>query len=145
MPTIYPNLHVAAVDAREFSSLYTRYAVVGTPTVFLWHNRALVARYGDEYSFVHLTRFLQRWTDLSQRRNVSREQIGNASLGPLPTAAVKEHDYLLYVAIVYATLISVWTLSKVTTTSVIRPICRHPSCCTRSASCSGGGARRMRP
>uniref|UniRef100_A0A0N5AVR6 Thioredoxin domain-containing protein n=1 Tax=Syphacia muris TaxID=451379 RepID=A0A0N5AVR6_9BILA len=72
LPRMFPHLEVVAVDASESSRLYTRYGVIGTPTVILWINGLPAFRMDEApFSLQSFKKFVERRTDLEAIRSVN--------------------------------------------------------------------------
>uniref|UniRef100_A0A915A9W2 Thioredoxin domain-containing protein n=1 Tax=Parascaris univalens TaxID=6257 RepID=A0A915A9W2_PARUN len=98
LPRVYPQLHVIACDASEYSRLHSRYGISGTPTIILWLDGIGVARMDDSpFSLEAFKEFIEKWTDLESISSVTMQEADYE--GPLPTRAREEQtDWYLWLS-----------------------------------------------
>ncbi|CAG7717503.1 unnamed protein product [Allacma fusca] len=100
LPRVFPTLKVAAIDATVHSSVNTYFGILSVPTIMLFHNGKLVAKYNESViSLTKIAEFITSITDLevAEKLNVT----SNDFQGPLPSVQSKDRDLYLYLAWVF--------------------------------------------
>jgi thiol-disulfide isomerase/thioredoxin len=100
LPRVFPALKVAAIDATVHSSVNTYFGILSVPTIMLFHNGKLVAKYNESViSLAKISDFITSITDLevAEKLNVTSQDFH----GPLPSVPSKDRDLYLYLAWVF--------------------------------------------
>jgi thiol-disulfide isomerase/thioredoxin len=91
---IYPQLHVLALDAYAHNSINMRFGLVGIPSILLFRNGKMVAKFNDSDPSVEgFVSFVQKVTGLSPELEPVVLEEDNA--GPVPTVPEKRLDLVL--------------------------------------------------
>jgi len=111
LPRAYPPLRVVAIDTQKWKSVNTYFGILAVPTVALFHNGRLIAKFNDsQFTLNKFAEFVEHYTDLTheERMNVTTRDFE----GPLPSVPVRESDWLLLVAWVFLILTCTHYITK---------------------------------
>jgi len=108
---VFPQLKLYAVDSSMHHSLNTQYGVMAVPTLLVFHNSRPLYKYNyTEYSLASFTTFVSLLTGLDPQ-NVTEPSIEDWE-GPVPSIAVKSHNYYLLLAFLFTLLCGLREFSK---------------------------------
>jgi len=108
---VFPQLKMYAVDSSMHHSLNTQYGVMAVPTLLVFHNSRPLYKYNyTEYSLASFTTFVSLLTGL-EPQNVT-EPSSEDWEGPVPSVAVKSHNYYLLLAFLFTLLCGLREFSK---------------------------------
>jgi len=108
---VFPQLKLYAVDSSMHHSLNTQYGVMAVPTLLVFHNSRPLYKYNyTEYSLASFTTFVSLLTGLDPQ-NVT-EPSDEDWEGPVPSIAVKSHNYYLLLAFLFTLLCGLREFSK---------------------------------
>jgi len=108
---VFPQLKMYAVDSSLHHSLNTQYGVMAVPTLLVFHNSRPLYKYNyTEYNLDSFTQFVSLLTGL-EPRNVTNPSDGDWE-GPVPSVAVKPHNYYLLLALLFTLLCGLREFSK---------------------------------
>jgi len=108
---VFPQLKMYAVDSSMHHSLNTQYGVMAVPTLLVFHNSRPLYKYNyTEYSLASFTTFVSLLTGLDPQ-NVT-EPSSEDWEGPVPSVAVKTHNYYLLLAFLFTLLCGLREFSK---------------------------------
>jgi len=108
---VFPQLKMYAVDSSMHHSLNTQYGVMAVPTLLVFHNSRPLYKYNfTEYSLASFTTFVSLLTGL-EPQNVT-EPSSEDWEGPVPSTAVKSHNYYLLLAFLFTLLCGLREFSK---------------------------------
>lgn len=102
----YPQLDFMAINAISHTGLNARYGSIAVPNILLFHNSKAIARFNATVkNFDTLKEFIYNITNLKADSDIVIEQTD--FLGPLPSTASIEVDYLLILSWCFVILLSV--------------------------------------
>jgi len=108
---VFPQLKLYAVDSSMHHSLNTQYGVMAVPTLLVFHNSRPLYKYNyTEYSLASFTTFVSLLTGLDPQ-NVTEPSVEDWE-GPVPSIAVKSHNYYLLLAFLFTLLCGLREFSK---------------------------------
>jgi len=108
---VFPQLKLYAVDSSMHHSLNTQYGVMAVPTLLVFHNSRPLYKYNyTEYSLASFTTFVSLLTGLDPQ-NVTEPSAEDWE-GPVPSIAVKSHNYYLLLAFLFTLLCGLREFSK---------------------------------
>jgi len=108
---VFPQLKLYAVDSSMHHSLNTQYGVMAVPTLLVFHNSRPLYKYNyTEYSLASFTTFVSLLTGL-EPQNVTEPSMEDWE-GPVPSIAVKSHNYYLLLAFLFTLLCGLREFSK---------------------------------
>jgi len=108
---VFPQLKLYAVDSSMHHSLNTQYGVMAVPTLLVFHNSRPLYKYNyTEYSLASFTTFVSLLTGLDPQ-NVTEPSMEDWE-GPVPSIAVKSHNYYLLLAFLFTLLCGLREFSK---------------------------------
>jgi thiol-disulfide isomerase/thioredoxin len=108
---VFPQLKLYAVDSSMHHSLNTQYGVMAVPTLLVFHNSRPLYKYNyTEYSLASFTTFVSLLTGL-EPQNVTEPNPEDWE-GPVPSVAVKSHNYYLLLAFLFTVLCGLREFSK---------------------------------
>jgi len=100
LPRVFPSLKTAAIDATLHTSVNTYFGIISVPTVMLFRNGKLVAKFNQStFTLPRFVDFISAITDLqvAEKVNVTSQDFS----GPLPSAPIKELNLYLYLAWIF--------------------------------------------
>jgi len=108
---VFPQLKMYAVDSSMHHSLNTQYGVMAVPTLLVFHNSRPLYKYNfTEYSLASFTTFVSLLTGL-EPQNVTEPSTEDWE-GPVPSVAIKPHNYYLLLALLFTLLCGLREFSK---------------------------------
>lgn len=72
LPRVYPPLKVVAIDAYQYKQVNTFFGILGVPTVALFHNGRLIAKFNDsQFTLNKFSDFIEHFTGMQQPFSLS--------------------------------------------------------------------------
>ena len=95
---IYPDMTLYAVDSSKHQGINTQFGIMAIPTVILFHNTKPVSKFNQtDYVLDNFIEFVDTVTWLKMAV-MDIALLTQDFAGPMPTVAVPEPDYYLYLA-----------------------------------------------
>ena len=94
---LYPDVALYAVDSSKYQSINTQFGILAYPTLMMFHNTKPISKFNQStYMVENFSEFVNIFTGLQPALTV--ELLDQDMQGPMPTKAVPEPDYYLYLA-----------------------------------------------
>ena len=94
---LYPDVKLYAVDSSKYQSINTQFGILALPTLILFHNTKPISKFNhSNYMLENFSEFINTFTGLEPV--LPLELLDQDMEGPMPTKAVPEPDYYLYLA-----------------------------------------------
>ena len=98
---LFPDVALYAVDSSKHQSINTQFGILALPTLIIFHNTKPISKFNQSnYMVEHFSEFVNTFTGLQPALTV--ELLEQDMQGPMPTKAVPEPDYYLYLAWLFA-------------------------------------------
>ena len=94
---LFPDISMYAVDSSRHQGINTQFGILALPTLILFHNAKPIAKFNQSnYVISNFSEFVTTFTTLDPSQTIELRE--SDIEGPLPTKAVPEPDYYLFVA-----------------------------------------------
>ena len=94
---LYPDVALYAVDSSKYQSINTQFGILALPTLIIFHNTKPISKFNQsDYMLENFSKFVNTFTGLEPALPV--KLMDRDMEGPVPTKAVPEPDYYLYLA-----------------------------------------------
>ena len=97
---IYPDVKLYAVDSSKYQSINTQFGILALPTLILFHNTKPISKFNhSNYMLENFSEFVNTFTGLEPLLPLELQD--QDMEGPMPTKAVPEPDFYLYLAWIF--------------------------------------------
>ena len=97
---IYPDVKLYAVDSSKYQSINTQFGILALPTLILFHNTKPISKFNhSNYMLENFSEFVNTFTGLEPLLPLELQD--RDMEGPMPTKAVPEPDFYLYLAWIF--------------------------------------------
>ena len=94
---LFPDISMYAVDSSKHQGINTQFGILALPTLIMFHNTKPISKFNQSnYMLGNFSEFINTFTGLEPSLPV--ELMDQDMEGPMPTKAVPEPDYYLYLA-----------------------------------------------
>ena len=97
---LYPDVRLYAIDSSKYQSINTQFGILALPTLILFHNTKPISKFNhSNYLLENFSEFINTFTGLEPVLPIELKD--EDMEGPMPTKAVPEPDYYLYLAWIF--------------------------------------------
>ena len=97
---LFPDVALYAVDSSRHQSINTQFGILALPTLIIYHNTKPISKFNQSnYMLENFSEFVNIFTGLEPVLSIGL--MDQDMEGPMPTKAVPEPDYYLYLAWIF--------------------------------------------
>ena len=97
---LYPDVGLYAIDSSKYQNINTQFGILALPTLILFHNTKPISKFNhSNYLLENFSEFINTFTGLEPVLPIELKD--EDMEGPMPTKAVPEPDYYLYLAWIF--------------------------------------------
>lgn len=108
---LHTDIAMIGVDTGKAHGINSQFGVMALPSLILFHNSKPLMKFnGSSFNLKDFSTFLTLSTGLEAEGELTIDE--EATIGPIPTKAVPETDYILYFSWIFTILCGIWMFAK---------------------------------